>query len=214
MVRIAVLGGTGYGGDAVVREAARRGHAVTSYSRQPPAEPVDGVEYVPGSLLDPARLAGTVEDTDVVFETMSPRGDLAGKLEGVVDQLIGLAGTAGVRLGVLGGVSSVHVSEGGPRYFDVNPPPPEVRPEVETGLALLDALQQAPENLDWFYVSPAATFGAWNPQRVTGSYRISDDLLLTDENGDSYIAAPDLALAVLDEIEQPRHHRRRFHVAL
>ena len=81
-------------------------------------------------------------------------------------------------------------------------------------MALLEALQQAPENLDWFYVSPAATFGAWNPQRVTGSYRISDDVLLTDENGDSYIAAPDLALAVLDEIEQPRHHRRRFHVAL
>ena len=214
MVRIAVLGGTGYGGDAVVREAARRGHAVTSYSRNPPSEPVEGVEYVTGSLLDAAQLARTVEDTDVVFETLSPRGDLAGQLEGVVERLIGLAGAAGVRLGVLGGVSSVYVSEGGPRYFDVNPPPPEVRPEVETGLALLEALQQAPDNLDWFYVSPAATFGAWNPQRVTGSYRISEDVLITDENGDSYIAAPDLALAVLDEIEQPRHHRRRFHVAL
>ena len=108
----------------------------------------------------------------------------------MVDQLIKLADTAGVRLGVLGGVSSVHLSEGGPRYFDVHQPPPEVRPEVETGLALLEALQQAPENLDWFYVSPAATFGAWNPQRVTGTYRVSDDVLLTDENGDSYIAAP------------------------
>jgi uncharacterized protein len=159
-------------------------------------------------------LARTVENTDVVFETLSPRGDLAGNLEGVVDQLIQLAGAAGVRLGVLGGASSVYVSEGGPRYFDLNPPAPEVRPEVETGMALLEALQQAPENLDWFYVSPAATFGAWTPQRVTGSYRSSDDVLLTDENGDSYIAAPDLALAVLDEIEQPRHHRRRFHVAL
>jgi putative NADH-flavin reductase len=214
MVRIAVLGGTGYGGDAVVREAARRGHGVTSYSRNPPAEPVDGVEYVLGSLLEPNRLARTVEDTDVVFETLSPRGDLTGRLEGVVDQLIKLADTAGVRLGVLGGVSSVDVSEGGPRYFDVHQPPPEVRPEVETGLALLESLKQAPENLDWFYVSPAATFGAWFPQRVTGAYRVSDDVLLTDENGDSYIAAPDLALAVLDEIEQPRHHRRRFHVAL
>lgn len=214
MVRIAVLGGTGYGGDAVVREAARRGHTVTSYSRNLPSEPVEGVEYVTGSLLDPSRLARTVQDTDVVFETLSPRGELAGQLEGVVDQLIGLAGAAGVRLGVLGGVSSVHVSEGGPRYFDVHPPQPAVRPEVETGLKLLEALQHAPENLDWFYVSPAATFGAWNPQRVTGSYRISDDVLLTDENGDSYIAAPDLALAVLDEIDQPRHHRGRFHVAL
>ena len=113
MVRIAVLGGTGYGGDAVVREAARRGHKVTSYSRNPPTEPVEGVEYVTGSLLDPDRLARTVEDTDVVFETLSPRGDLAGQLEGVVDRLIDLAGAAGVRLGVLGGVSSVNVSEAG-----------------------------------------------------------------------------------------------------
>ena len=159
-------------------------------------------------------MARTVEDTDVVFETLSPRGDLAGRLEGVVDQLIKLAGAAGVRLGVLGGASSVHVSEGGPRYFDVNPPPPEVRPEVETGLALLEALQQAPENLDWFYVSPAADLRGLAAAAGHRAYRISDDVLLTDENGDSYIAAPDLALAVLDEIEQPRHHRRRFHVAL
>ena len=42
MARISVLGGTGYGGEAVVREAARRGHTVTSYSRRPPEQPVDG----------------------------------------------------------------------------------------------------------------------------------------------------------------------------
>ena len=86
-------------------------------------------------------------------------------------------------------------------------------PEIQTGLNLLDALQEAPESLDWFYVSPAQVFGAWNPERVTGSYRISDDVLLKDENGESYISAADLALAVLDEIEQPRYRRRRFHVA-
>ena len=215
MTRIKVLGGTGYAGAAVVREAARRGHSVTSYSRNPPDEPVAGVEYVTGSLLEPGSLAQTVHDVDVVFETMSPRGDLAGRLEGVVDELIRLADAAGVRLGVLGGVSSTLVAEGGPRLFDVSPtPPPEVLPEIQTGLNLLDALQEAPESLDWFYVSPAQVFGAWNPERVTGAYRISDDVLLKDENGESYISATDLALAVLDEIEQPRYRRRRLHVAL
>ena len=175
---------------------------------------MDGVEYVVGSLLEPALLAQTVEDADVVFETMSPRGDMEGRLEGVVDELIRLADDAGVRLGVLGGVSSTLVAEGGPRLFDVSEVPPEVLPEIKTGLALLEALQQAPESLDWFYVSPAAVFGAWNPERVTGAYRVSDDVLLKDDNGDSYISASDLALAVLDEIEQPRYRRRRFHVAL
>ena len=71
MTRIKVLGGTGYGGSAVVREAAQRGHTVTSYSRTAPAEPVDGVTYVHGSLEDEALLARVVEDADVVFETLA-----------------------------------------------------------------------------------------------------------------------------------------------
>jgi uncharacterized protein len=213
MARITVLGGTGYGGEAVVREAVRRGHTVTSYSRRPPEEPVDGVTYVTGSLLDPDLLAQSVRDTDVVFEALSPRGDMQGKVEGIVDALIRLADEAGVRLGVLGGASSLRVSEGGPRLFDVAETPPEVLPEVQTGLDVLEALRSAPETLDWFYVSPAAEFGAWVPAPVTGAYRVSDDVLLTDENGVSTISGADLATAVVDEIERPRYRRRRLHVA-
>jgi len=213
MARITVLGGTGYGGAAVVREAARRGHTVTSYSRRPPAEPVDGVTYVTGSLLDPQLLAQSVQNSDVVFEALSPRGDMAGKVEGIVDELIRLAEQGGVRLGVLGGVSSTLVSEGGPRLFDVAETAPEILPEVQTGLDVLDTLEKTPATLDWFYVSPAASFGAWVPAPVTGAYRLSDDVLLKDENGESVISGDDLALAVLDEIEQPRYRRRRFHVA-
>jgi uncharacterized protein len=213
MARIKVLGGTGFAGEAVVREAASRGHTVTSYSRRPPTEPVDGVEYVNGSLLDSEFLAKAVQNADVVFEAISPRGDMEGREEGIVDELIHLANDAGVRLGVLGGASSLLISEGGPRLFDVSEQQPEVLPEIETGLALLEALQKSPERLDWFYISPAVMFGAWHPQRVTGEYRISDDVLLTDEKGESHISGADLAKAVVDEVEQPRYHRRRFHAA-
>jgi putative NADH-flavin reductase len=213
MARITVLGGTGYGGDAVVREAARCGHAVTSYSRRPPEQPVDGVTYVTGSLLDRDVLAQSVRDADVVFEALSPRGDMQGKVEGIVDELIRLADEGGVRLGVLGGASSMLVSEGGPRLFDVAETAPEILPEVQTGLDVLDTLTKAPESLDWFYVSPAASFGAWVGAPVTGAYRLSDDVLLIDDNGVSTISGADLAAAVVDEIEQPRYRRRRFHVA-
>ncbi len=213
MARITVLGGTGYGGEAVVREAARRGHTVTSYSRRPPAEPVAGVEYVTGSLLDPELLERSVRGADVVFEALSPRGDMQGKVEGIVDDLIRLADEAGVRLGVLGGASSLLVSDGGPRLFDTAETAPEILPEVQTGLDVLEALKKAPETLDWFYVSPAAAFGAWVAAPATGAYRLSDDVLLTAEDGTSTISAADLAVAVLDEIEQPRYRRRRFHVA-
>jgi putative NADH-flavin reductase len=212
-MRITVLGGTGYAGSAIAREAERRGHDVTSYSRNMPEDPVQGVRYRTGSVLDDGFLAESVTETDVVFEALSPRGELAGELEGVVERLLPLATDAGVRLGVLGGASSLQVSPGGPRLVDVRPPAPEIAVEVHTGVTLLEIMKSAPEALDWFFVSPAASFGAWEPGEATGKYRVSDDVLLTGEDGRSFISAADLAVAVLDELEEPKHSRKRFHVA-
>lgn len=213
MARITVLGGTGYGGGAVVSEAARRGHQVTAVSRHAPAEPVAGVSYLTGSVLDQDVLDQAVADAEVVFEALSPRGDMAGKVEGVFTRLLALAQQHGFRLGVLGGASSLLVEPGGPRLFDVSSLPPEALPEAKLGMEKLDRLKATPEALDWFYVSPAADFAAWNPSEATGEYRTSDDLLLRGPDGRSEISAADLAIAVVDEIERPAHRRARFHVA-
>ena len=114
MSRITVLGGTGYAGAAVVAEAAKRGHEVTSVSRSEPESRLDGVDYVIGSTLDPAILDAVVPGRDVVFSALSPRGDMAGKVEGAIDDLIlRLTGTA-TRFGYTGGASSLHTEEGGP----------------------------------------------------------------------------------------------------
>ena len=106
MARIAVLGASGYAGAAVVAEARRRGHDVTAVSRTAPTSPVDGVTYVEGSVLDADVLDRVIADADVVVSALSPRDDMAGKVEGVVEDLIGrLAGTT-TRLGYVGGASS------------------------------------------------------------------------------------------------------------
>ena len=213
MARIHVLGGTGYAGTNIVREGVRRGHTVVSFSRNPPADAIEGAEYRTGDVLEDAFLSSSVSGADVVFETLSPRGALAGRLQEVVDHLIPLAIAERARLGVLGGVSSVLVERGGPRLLDVHPPAEEIREEVLTGVALLDALLAAPEELDWFYVSPAQEFGAWAPGEALGRYRVSEDVLLRDDAGRSFISGADLATAVVDEIEQPAHRRGRLHVA-
>jgi putative NADH-flavin reductase len=164
-------------------------------------------------VRDPDVLQQAVTNADVVFEALSPRGDMAGKVEKVFADLVALAEQSDTRLGVLGGASSLLVSADGPRLLDVEPPAPEVRPEVELGIHKLQTLRESSEALDWFYVSPAAEFGAWVPSVQTGQYRISDDILLKDLDGKSEISAADLAIAVLDEIERSTYHRRRFHVA-
>ena len=215
MARITILGGTGYAGAAIAAEAARRGHEVTAVSRTAPEAPVEGVQYVAGSALDGSVLDSVLEGRDVVISALSPRGDMAGKVEGILKDLAGrLEGTT-TRLAHIGGASSLLVEEGGPRLWDVTKDhvPDEVRPEIETGLTILDDFRATPESLDWFYVSPPENFGSWVPAPVKGEYRLGGEVLVRDEAGESTISAADLALAVVDEIEKPAHHRKRFTAA-
>ncbi|MDE9365401.1 NAD(P)H-binding protein [Luteipulveratus sp. YIM 133132] len=213
MTRITVLGGTGYAGGHVVREAASRGHQVTSYSRNEPQEKVDGVSYRTVDVLQPQALEEVFADTEVVLDTLSPRGDLEGKLEDVVRSLIEVARRTGVRLGVLGGAGSLYVAEGGPRLIDTPEFPEQAKGEARTGLTALQDLEASPPEVDWFLVSPAAEFGAWDPGEATGKYRVGGDVLLVDENGRSYVSGADLAAAIADEIETPRYRRKRLGVA-
>jgi len=212
MAHITVLGGTGYAGAAIVAEAAKRGHDVTAVNRSAVEAPIAGVEYVTGSALDAGVLDAVVAGRDAVVVALSPRGDMAGKVEPIVEDLIArLTGTP-TRLGYVGGVSSLQVEEGGPRLWDVTHEqmPAEVKPEVETGLNALELLNASPENLDWFYVSPPQDFGAWLGTGSKGSYQLGGDVLLRDADGNSTISADDLALAIVDEIENPAHRRARF----
>ena len=52
----------------------------------------------------------------------------------------------------------------------------------------------------------------WNPGERTGTYRDGGDVVVTDDEGESFISGADLAVAVVDEIEDPKHLRERFTV--
>ena len=212
MSRITVLGGTGYAGAAIVAEAARRGHEVTSVSRTAPTDPVAGVDYVTGSALDSAVLDQVVPGRDVVISALSPRGDMAGKVEDVLRDVVRRVDGTPTRVAHVGGASSLLTEPGGPRLWDVTHEhiPADVKPEVVTGLTVLDDLRATPESVDWFYVSPPEKFGSWEATPVKGAYQLGGDVLLRDESGTSTISAADLALAILDEIEKPAHRRKRF----
>lgn len=212
MAKITVLGGTGYAGAAVVAEAAKRGHEITSVSRTKPTTRIEGVDYVIGSVVDGDVLDAVLPGRDVVYSALAPRGDMVGKLEGVMDVLISRLAGAPTRLGYTGGASSLHTEVGGPTLWEVSKDhlPAEVKPEIETGITVYAALQASPEPLDWFFVSPPTDFGSWLGTANKGTYVLGGDVLLKDADGNSTISAADLAIAVVDEIEAPTHHRARF----
>ena len=212
MARIVIFGGTGYAGGNIAAEAVKRGHSVVSYSRSLPEQPLPDVEYRTGSITDSHVLGHAGADADELV-VATHGADVAGeKLVDVLPKLVATALAHDARLSFVGGAGSSLVAEGGPRLIDTPEFQEEWKPEAAAHAEVLDALHRTPEQLRWFYVSPATLFGAWAAGETTGSYRTGGDVLVTKEDGSSEISGTDFATAYVDEIEQSRHPRRRFTV--
>jgi uncharacterized protein len=214
MATIAIIGGFGYAGGAIRDEALKRGHSVIAVGRSAdPAGSRPDLEVKPGTIHDAALVDALADEADVIVVAIPGREIGGRKLIEAVGSLTQAAARGGARLGVVGGAGSLQVSEGGPRLVDTEEFPERARNEALSHAEVLTALRQTGDDVDWFYLSPAAAFGPANPGEATGAYRVGGDVLLTDANGVSYISGADYALAFVDEIEQARHHRQRFTVA-
>lgn len=210
MSRIAVIGGTGYAGSHIIEEAVARGHSAISIARSIPTERVEGAIYVEGNILDVPSLLEQIQEADVVIQALSPRGDMVGKVRPATAELYAALPDS-VRLGVVGGAGGSLVAPGGARLIDTDFPE-EFKPEAFEAIGVLEDLRAAADGNDWFFIHPAGGFGNWAPGERTGTYRDGGPVLVTDENGESFISGPDLGVAFIDEIENPKHHRENFAV--
>lgn len=216
MSKLVIYGGTGYAGSRIVAEAASRGHEVTAVARNVADAPtIDGVTYVSGSFYDPALMRELTKGADVLVSAIHAAGSDGESILEALPALVDTAQSNGVRVGIVAGAGSLFVAEGGEqvRVAYASALPAEAMPEINTHADFLEALRQTPSDVDWFFVSPALSFGAHVPGERTGQYRVGGDVLLTDETGLSAISGDDYAIAFVDEIEKPVHHRQRFTVA-
>lgn len=196
---VAVLGASGRAGSAIVRELAARGHKVRGIARKPAAIPaLDGVEAVAGDAGDAAALAPLLRGADAVISALHFDIPAATLLTAVT--------SAGVpRLLVTGGAASLEVAPG-VRVFDTPDFPEEWKVPAAGGIAFLDDLRREAA-VDWTFFSPAALI--FEGPRL-GSFRTDTDRLVVDAAGESKISFADYAIAMVDELEQPRHSRSRF----
>ncbi|MGC5223780.1 NAD(P)-dependent oxidoreductase [Micromonospora sp. DT81.3] len=211
MARIAVIGGTGYAGSHIVAEAVRRGHTAVSVARSISTDRIEGATYMEGTLLDVPGLVAELQGADVVVVAVAPRGDMQGSVRPAVAELAALLPET-TRLGVIGGAGGSLVAPEGPRLIDTPGFTEEFKPEAFEMIGVLEDLQASGSAHDWFFVHPAGGFGPWNEGERTGEYRDGGDVLVTNEKGESLISGADLGVAVIDEIEDPKHSRDRFTV--
>jgi hypothetical protein len=84
--------------------------------------------------------------------------------------------------------------------------PEPAKPNSRRGGDLLDMLK-ASSNLDWTFISPPRMFV---PGERTGIFRFGKDHMLMKDGQPTSISFEDFALALVDELENPKYIRQRF----
>jgi putative NADH-flavin reductase len=201
-MKIALVGITGRAGSRIATELLSRGHQVTGIARDSAkATARPQLTLQDGDASQPDTLAPLLRGHDaVVSATRFDVSDAA--------QLLQAVRSAGVpRLLVVGGAGSLEVAPG-QALIDAEGFPAAYKAEASAGRDFLDRLRQETA-IGWTFLSPSAVF---EPGERTGRFRLGGDALLSDASGDSRISMEDYAIALADEVEQPRHTGRRFTV--
>jgi putative NADH-flavin reductase len=216
-VRVLLFGVTGFTGGNLARELIGRGHEVLGVARSiTDAQIPDGVIAVAANLFDEDAVAALAEDVQVIAVAIAPLTD-DGPLSDAVPGLLAVAEQHGARLGMVGGASSLLRTPDGPRIFD-DGFPEEWKPGAQVMIDTLEALRASgttasEQPVDWFVLSPAENYGSYIPGERTDTYRTGTEVVVADEDGRSFIGGEDYAMAFVDELETPTHHRMRFTVA-
>jgi putative NADH-flavin reductase len=202
-MNIVLIGATGAIGGRILDEVLRRGHSVTATSRTPAK--LGGRPGMTVRAVNTADVAATAEvlkghDAAVVSVRWND-ADVHQVLDAIrnsdVKRCLFVIG-AGSLLRADGRTHYEHMAEKG------------IQPPTSKPAALAFEEMKKANDLDWTAVSPP---GSIQPGERTGKFRLGFDHLIEDANGDSKISREDFAIAIVDELEKPRHVRRRFTAA-
>ncbi|WP_394788082.1 NAD(P)-dependent oxidoreductase [Rhodoferax sp.] len=213
-MKIALIGATGFVGAAVLTELLSRGHQVTALARTPAKiAPQAGLTVVAADALDPAQVAKAVAGSEAIVSAYNP-GWTEPKIYDLFLQgsqaILDGAKQAGVkRVLAVGGAGSLFVAPG-LQLVDTPPFPAEYKQGALAARELLNRLYQETA-LDWTFLSPPIALA---PGVRSGKYRVgADELLPGVGDAPAGISVADLAVAIVDEIETPKHLQKRFTVA-
>jgi putative NADH-flavin reductase len=227
-MKIGIIGASGNIGSRILEEAASRGHDVAALTRNGAAK--KGAPWRDVDIFDPEALRALAKSVDVIVSSYHPGStarDPADAIQRAISDptvyaraaanlIKALESRTATRAIVVGGAASLEMAPGTTADGDDMRMrgilkglgvPEDYVVAVKGHHEALNLLRQS--NRRWTYVSPSADVHAGTR---TGRFRIGGDQLLVDAEGRSHISYEDLAVAIVDEIEEPRHIQRRFTV--
>jgi len=212
-MKIIIFGAAGKVGSRIVTEALFRNYEVTAIVRSSEQFRLlpDGVIPRKGNVENILEVTKLIEGQDIIISAIRPASGQEEKLAPLTGSILNAAKHSDTRVVVVGGAASLKL----PNQNDLtvltapNFLPKEVINIARACFAQYKTCKRA-INTNWTYLSPPAIL---IPGIRTGSYRLGLNELVVDNDGTSQISMEDFAVALLDEIQQPKHIQKRFTVA-
>lgn len=210
--KVALIGASGFVGMAILNELLDRGYEVAALVRDPKKitikNPHLSIKAV--DVSNEKALASALKGYNTVISAYNPgwtNPNIFNDTLTIYPRIVEAAKDAGVkRLLIVGGAGTLFAKPG-LRVMDSGVIPEEILPGVKSlGRFYLDILSNE-AGIDWVFFSPA---GELLPGPKKGGYCLGKDNLVTDKDGKSQITVGDYAEAMVDELENPAHHKERF----
>jgi uncharacterized protein len=208
-MNIALIGATGFVGSALLEELLNRGHQVRALQRDAAkltARP--GLEVRSVDVMND-ELSGALKGVDAVVSAFNAgwaNPNLHDDFLRGSDLIANAARQAGVRVIIVGGAGSLYIAPG-QQLVDSPNFPAEWKQGALAAREVLTRLRADTSTLDWTFVSPAIQLA---PGARTGQFRLGGESPVFDGKGENHISVADLAVAIVNELETPRHRRSRF----
>ena len=213
MANVVLIGATGFVGSAILNELLSRGHKVTAVVRNTGKLPKnDNLTAVEEDVANVDVIANIAKGKDAVISAYNPgwtNPDIKHLIEENYPKIVEAVKKSGVeRLLIVGGAGTLFVKLG-LRVVDSGAIPAEIMDGVRPlGNFYLNDLMKE-HDLDWVFFSPAGAFDEKGAR--TGKFRLGkDDLIVDPKTNSSHISVQDYAVAMVDELEKPAHHKERF----
>ncbi len=212
-MKVALIGATGFVGSHLLQELVNRGFEVTAVARSVDKIPVqDGKpKAVAADVTDVKALTSALKGNDVVLSAFNPGWSNPNiyndfmKGSEAIQQAVKEAGVK--RYVMIGGAGSLYID--GQQIVDGADFPESIKPGATAARDYLDVLKKE-KDLDWTMFSPAINMHPGIKTGRTGKYRLGTDEPVFDKDGESVLSVEDLAVAVVDEIENHKFSRQRF----
>ena len=215
MTKVAIIGASGFVGSNLVKEATNRGLEVTAIARNVEKINVENISKVAVDVNQVNELSEALKGHDVVISAFNAgwtNPNLYNDFIKGSESIQQAAKQAGVqRMIVVGGAGSLYANEN-EQLVDSPDFPADIKPGATAARDYLNILKEEKE-LDWVFFSPAIEMHPGVTVGRTGKYRLGKDQPVFDENMVSKLSPEDVAVVLIDELQQPKHHKERFTAA-